>query len=233
MGRQSGNDMMCQGQSFFHIQKAEEGWELGSRISTSAWEHNRFFKRCLCGQALELPGIGRGLDLEMLRLFFEQTPEYRAAHAESVLRQTRTALKEHALSLRELVFEGVRNMHYPDRPSRTKSVFLCTEQTVAKWWDCLAENTSRILRVRVNGSIHYGEEALLKANTFSYKALVKRAHEYWSNRNLNGDEVLFSGELEVTNVYGTLEELLPALTNRGQGATGSAPQPYRREPSNA
>jgi len=122
------------------------------------------------------------------------------AYLEGCLKATHDSL----LAVRELVFENVRRKEFNDLPSRHTCLYLCPDrrECVRYWWNELVtqghDPGKTIWDVIVTGEIFLTPD-LVKLQSMSVEEWEALARRYWSphDAELDNDEILFAGEIEV------------------------------------
>ena len=110
--------------------------------------------------------------------------------------------EETTLYIREQVFEDVRKIHFPHRPSRQKCLFTTDVRDLA-FWKTMAPNTKRSLLTReLTGELFQADEHWVKADTFSSVTFRERAIHYWNGEISSSPhfEYLFSGEAIIKDI---------------------------------
>ncbi|MBD1223300.1 DUF2441 domain-containing protein [Virgibacillus halodenitrificans] len=114
----------------------------------------------------------------------------------------------YAQYLREMIFEKVREEHYPMKPSRVNSIYLFEDLEYAKLF---AEKTNRkyIYSVTIESSgrmLHADMGWMDESNRRSYEEVVEIAHKYYKQEQSENyfEEVLFEG---LVTIHEVMEEI--------------------------
>lgn len=104
--------------------------------------------------------------------------------------------------LREVVFEQVRRISFPDTPSRTTCLWACRTLDEARYWQQRIPHTGekRIYELElIQGSIHEGSEGHLTEDSENISELEERAARYWNGAKVSEGqrEILCAGKLNV------------------------------------
>jgi len=109
------------------------------------------------------------------------------------------------LLVRELIFEQVRREHYPNKPSRLESIFLCTSEAGIKQFRTeTGRNLDLIYRVELVDSDapqHLSDWRLANfENGDDYVSLEKKANLYWQADNVNQSELITTSNIRITGI---------------------------------
>lgn len=103
------------------------------------------------------------------------------------------------LLTREIAFEEVRSLQFPNSPSRMKGIWLINTDTKnVKYWKKIL-GKGKILEVEVSGRIHQGSNNhLLDDSCISYNEYLHNAFLYWSGADSDKiPEIIAEGEVIV------------------------------------
>lgn len=105
----------------------------------------------------------------------------------------------------ELILENIREKEFSQLPSRQSCLWLIPDnKECLQFWCRKISSKSQVLRLKVNGIVHYANESFLKNEYLSIDHMEYFARKYWSGENTqpltNSVEVLFTGEAEVLEV---------------------------------
>jgi len=133
-----------------------------------------------------------------------------------MITQSKIALNELRLFVRETIFEEVREKHFASLPSRKTCIWVSEENAVSYWWKTLSsngQNNYKILKLNLSGSIHRADQQYLSWGTFSLNQLRYNAFKYWAGSDGSNpieEELLFEGNIEV------IDEVMRPYQNRSQ-----------------
>lgn len=195
---------------FYHVQRSGvPGFKLGRSYPFGA-ERN-FFARDLFATDTRLPvrGVGNLPFDDVLRDYHDASgfghyrnvrhPNY-TADAEGLLRCARAVLAHHALLLRELIFEQVRQEAFAAKPSRLHCAWLIPhdEQLLAHWCATAPHGQFRAFEVEAAGAFHIGASKYLRPACLGADELRENARRFWSepvDERTEPAEILLHGEL--------------------------------------
>lgn len=90
----------------------------------------------------------------------------------------------HINATREIIYEEVRRKHFPDRPSRLESIFLCTNKESAKQFGGIRKNETlyevEIIDKTAKQFIANWNMMASKDRSTSYSDVITYAKDYWS-----------------------------------------------------
>jgi len=106
------------------------------------------------------------------------------------------------LLVRELIFEQVRREHYPEKPSRLESIYLCTSEDGIKQFRTEAgRNLDLIYRVELvnsDASQHLSDWKLANfQNGDDYTSFERKAHSYWRAENIDQSELITTSSIRI------------------------------------
>ena len=99
------------------------------------------------------------------------------------------------LLIRELVYEDIRGTHYPNKPSRLQSTFLCVaEADIHEFrtsYNRMFDIAYEVEVVDGNASAHVGDWTLPNmVDTDNVQVFENRAHLYWQAQSIVKQEVV-------------------------------------------
>jgi hypothetical protein len=196
---------------YFHVtnespQNGFQPFRVGDSVETSRTKNNPFYQA-----AADLPAaftIGKNIEIPILEFFrkveageLDQTEplkNYKAiAHLAEIF------LGNYIKLVRELHFESIRQIEFPDRPSRKHCIWLSRDFEGAKYWlGRLSEKTGRkIVRVSVEGTTFETNEGHLIADAEPVNKIFERATKYWQGEPGTGKvEILFEGRMKILEI---------------------------------
>ena len=184
--------------TMFHISKKLD-WKIGE-IITCGKEYNPFWIACI---DYNPKTALNGEQMSFFELFERCTDiEPTEDNVKHLYTNLKTISKECAFYIREQVFEDVRKMYYPDKPSRQTCLWV-SEADQLPYWKTMASNIERtVLTLELNGVLFRGDDYWLKADTLSSIEYAKRAHHYWSGEMSDNPhiEYIFHGNATITNI---------------------------------
>jgi len=197
---------------FYHVQRnGVTGFKVGKTYAFTM-EQN-FFARDLFGIEVIVPvAATEGMPIDfLLRDYFDPTGfnHYRNIRSKALtpdekglLKSALSVLNHQAMLLRELIFEQVRSVSFPDKPSRLRGIWLIPheEQLLAQWCATAPHGQFRAFEVEAVGRFHHGASKWLKPECISAKQLRENAHRYWSESVdvlTQPAEILCVGEIKV------------------------------------
>jgi len=200
--------MRVEDRIFYHIAPCHQ-WQIGLSIDTGPWKANRFYSHYESDFGVT-PGDDRVPCAERLEAFRHLPEEEKHLHCERYIQLAYDVIKDQAIFIREVLFEQVRAQEFPEHPSRTRCMWLCTHAGVESWWRTIGGDDKEIYGVRATGNIHRGDERHLRvADTFSHKIIREHALRYWSGsgeESADLEDIIFEGCVRVLNVYKNLQE---------------------------
>lgn len=105
----------------------------------------------------------------------------------------------------ELIWEDVRSNEFPHLPSRQRCIWLIQDLENLGHWvsrlECSFPGT-QILKVKVDGNLHVGDETLLLGDSHPLVETYECARRYWRGEMSQSakPEILFEGEVKVTEI---------------------------------
>lgn len=112
------------------------------------------------------------------------------------------AFKESRAFIRESIFENVRQLMFPELPSRLRCVWLCEEKELELWRTKFPGKQLEIFEVEANGKIHFADAGWLFSDTISNSQNREFAIKYWNGEKaleneFKEKEILFEGEIKI------------------------------------
>lgn len=121
------------------------------------------------------------------------------------------ALYKYLAFIREEIFEKTRINSFPEKPSRKKCVWLCSEISINQWWEDIRNTNSKIFEVELCSGANYllADSELIKTETHSIKDFEKMAHNYWKglDKDYQYGEFVVEGKMKVLNIFSSIEEI--------------------------
>lgn len=187
-------------QIMYHI-STDCSWNIGQVINAGESD-NPFWNKCT-DIALEVTVDGIPMPLHQMIDRFSST-DFGATqqNIDFLYSNLKFITEETSLFIREQVFEDIRKMHFPHRPSRQKCLFT-TDTDNLDFWKTMSPNTQRcILTLELTGELFRADEYWVKANTFSSVTFQERAMRYWAGEVSPSPhfEYLFSGEAIIKDI---------------------------------
>ena len=109
-----------------------------------------------------------------------------------------------AFVLRELTLEEVREMKYPNYPSRLSCLYVTkTKEEAINWSEILKRNKKKckqVLTLELTGEIFCFDGNLMKRQNVSYQKHLENADLYWNSIDSNNSEIIFYGEAKVIEI---------------------------------
>jgi hypothetical protein len=200
--------MQVKNKEVFHIHRIGEWsdkWKVGATIYWTGEELNFFSRAGDNYDCVTEITNGKGMmDLfEALKIFFDQTQEYKLQNYESILKEAHNRLRQNAIYLREFLFEEVRRDSFVHLPSRRTCVWGCSMTAVEQWFNSM-KRQKKILKLSVTGNYHQGDNKHLKIGTFSLDTYRKNARSYWSGVDGSdpaNEECIFNGVIDILEEY--------------------------------
>jgi hypothetical protein len=199
-------------EKFYHINYPN--WSIGDEISFGTEDNNYWKSMSKNSETFELEGQSH----EAFKVLNAALEHYkRINHAPRVMKsyhfsplssleESLQCLRNSINTIRELIFESVRQEHFPTLPSRQRSIWLIPDnkESIEFWNGILNKDNSKFiyeLEVK-DGSIHRASHKWLNGGTFSLDHWTMKAENYWKEVDAGGidDEVLFEGLLEVKSI---------------------------------
>lgn len=199
---------------FYHIQRGRRCWGIGERYffgeGPNDWTvgfNTRWFGYFAPEEKMRYPvnfileyvlgrRDGKGQVIPTLEGF--RSDPHRVLHL------AYEALSHYLRLVRELIFEQVRSVHFPELPSRMRCIWLIPrdQQAIRVWWRLLPGENRRILEVAATGKYHRTSQKPLELGTVSLEELRQRAFRYWAGVSSlespsSDDEIIFEGFVEV------------------------------------
>lgn len=143
-----------------------------------------------------------------LHRFINGNNEYRNKEINNIFNLCNSAINELTTLIRELIFEEIRKISFPELPSRKSCIWVCDKQSVKQWWKKLDGN-KKILRLSLTGTMHVGSEEYLSNDTFPLELFRQNALNYWQGKNSNNiesQEILFEGYLKILEVINSIDD---------------------------
>ncbi|MCK4661235.1 MAG: DUF2441 domain-containing protein [Bacteroidales bacterium] len=215
-----------QNKEFYHIQKLDfinKEWNVNNHYHIGS-ENNNFYRKLLNSlgsrEFYDIPKvflIRQLTDVLKLKpnkderdyekLFFES--EQHLFQLEAIVDDVMVSFKQYLKWIQEEIFEKVRLEKFPDLPSRQKCLWICSLDDLPKWLKIFKGSENKILKIRVTGKIHKTDGLLIDSDTYFINEFEKRAIDYWTGKIEHKDEIefLFHGDLEVLNVYDSVNEI--------------------------
>ena len=205
--------MEVKGEEFYHIHRIGNHsliWTVGTRINWVQKRPNLFFEYYSLNGLFFNDGSGQSLPFrQAIDRFLRASPEYKLVNYENLIRAASDVTKSQCMFIREIIFEEVRKNYFPQLPSRLYCIWVCKEDAVHFWWNTLKNNSQKILKLKLTGTLHKANEVHLIADTFKHDDLRAKAFEYWTGMNDNigtHTEILFEGIIDVVEEYLTLDD---------------------------
>ena len=204
--------MQVKNQVYYHVHRINEHsnkWSVGTTYDATRKELNLFnsFYDNHSLQTQIVTGQPQYL-LQSISSYNNLSQPQRVNIIDRYLGEFIEALKEHCKFIREVIFEEVRQNYFPQLPSRRTCIWLCEQDAVSYWWNQLGNNTKKILKLQVTGTIHEADQRHLNQDTYSHDIFRRNAFNYWTGTdNLNNieKEILFEGLIDIIEEYADLE----------------------------
>lgn len=103
---------------------------------------------------------------------------------------------------RELIMEQVRREVASEAPSRQSCLWMTETLEEARYWQRRLIRESRIVRLRVTGTIHRTDASLLLGDSEPISVTFSRARSYWLGEHTDNPEpeILFQGTASVIEI---------------------------------
>lgn len=205
--------MEIKSKEFYHIHRIGNHsslWEVGNRINWVQKRNNLFYDHYSRNGMYYDDGTGSITFRKALQRFKNQTQAYKIQQYERLINASAEVVKSQSMFIRETIFEEVRKNYFPQLPSRLSGIWVCNKDAVQFWWKTLNAKNQKILKLKLTGTVHIGDEKHLIADTFNHDDLRANAFKYWTgsdNKSKIGKEILFEGIIDVTNSYDSIQEM--------------------------
>ena len=118
------------------------------------------------------------------------------------------------VALRELAMEEIRQKHYPNYPSRIKSLYVSTDLEDSYMWANSFIKKGRvvfqIVKLKTTGNSFTGNAYNCFEGTTSKEHNLKESYAYWDNIIKNENEIIYEtiidGEIEVVDIIETFDK---------------------------
>ncbi len=175
--------------------------EIGQTLNTNSRPFNPYYEQmCDIHHVISVGERDRRLK-EFLR-----SPDIERFSSREVANSFHGVIDTYIRLLREMEFENIRREQYANCPSRTRCIWLTDNLDEAIYWRKRLNkvNSTRILRVEVNGILHQADGRYLSAESSSLSELRVAAQSYWGGllRADSEREILLEGAMTVVAVEG-------------------------------
>ncbi|WP_337487858.1 DUF2441 domain-containing protein [Phascolarctobacterium faecium] len=120
-------------------------------------------------------------------------------------------LSDYIQYAREMIFEEIRQKHFPHLPSRQRCLWLIpikndNTQALDYWKTILLQDNTphQILLLNCSGKIHYANQSFLDLHVGNFNYFREKAFKYWSGLNVDtvssDIECLFEGFVTVERI---------------------------------
>jgi len=198
---------------YFHIQRdnidKKSKWNVGDQLSIGSYENYYYknFNTRKLGIKLDedFQYAYRYIDkiwTECESIEFDETIKRETLNKlRNVLNISHQALKIYTQLVRELVYEGIRKEEFPEMPSRTSGIWVCSDIESLKFWRNELP-PGRVLGLKLTGKTFRGNNKFLGCDTYPLDQYKLNARKYWSGVKVKSykDEILFEGEVEVNEI---------------------------------
>lgn len=189
---------------YFHIDSVyapagKQLLEVGQTINTNSRPSNPYYEQ-LCDLNYEIPVNGKKRRLKE----FLKSKDIERFTGRALADSFHCVIDTYIRLIRETEFENIRRERYSNLPSLNQCIWLTDNLNEALYWRerLNKTNSTRILQVKVDGSLHQADGGYLSAESSSLPELRVAAQSYWEGtlRANPEREILLKGSMTVIAV---------------------------------
>ena len=201
---------------FFHIHRENihsSSWIVGGVIKGESININNFFNEFRTNCTRHNDSSGFVPMRKAIKKFKKSKKEYKLNNFEKLVDSCSRSINYQTVLIRELCFENIRLIKYPNLPSRFNCIWVCREQAVEQWWSRLSADGSKckIFKLKITGKAHSGDREFLLNDTVRLEDVEKQAYNYWNGiikSDYSNEDILFKGDIEILSEYSSLDHLI-------------------------
>lgn len=176
--------------------------QIGDSFTTNSWVESKYWKQKKENtELISSNSLFNELEKILQQLNLSNQIDF------SLLAQEVDKSKYYSELLKEFVFEEIRLMEFPEKPSRRKCMFLLpqnidiVEYGVSMSFDM---STKRHLHIEIcePTSLHFADITQLNCNSLTHDEKVDFARKYWEGTNKRNmfTEILYEGEFRIHSI---------------------------------